>query len=152
MSEEKSKNYEMRISLCAMSVSLIATALSVFIAYNDYQENKVANIVSLYQYLHDPELSKARQKIRNPNFKATTFTDEIHQVCSSFDFAGTLVHNGAIDQKLFFEYWGQTFLILDKRFAPIWDLEIAEGYLLKNYYKDFYWLVQESKKKVKPPE
>ncbi|MEK8022966.1 MAG: hypothetical protein AAB229_04080 [Candidatus Hydrogenedentota bacterium] len=140
-------HFDRMVSTCALVVSVVATVLAVYTAYSESQQKKIENLVALYAYLHDPALSRARGAVRDPAFDASYFSDDVHRVCSSFDLAGNLVRNGAVDEFIFLDYWHATLLVLDKRLGPMWDREMADGQTVRMLYKDFYWLVQEAKKR-----
>ncbi len=68
----------------------------------------------------------------------------VRMVCSSFDFACMLANKDAIDKELYLEYWEPSLRILAKRLAPVWDEDLGEGIAVREYYKDFYLVLQEA--------
>ena len=134
------------VSICALVVSVIATIASVSNMQNDRAAKRISNLISIDEYLHQPEYSNARHLVRDNVTIRSAFDDDVRRVCSSMDFAGSLVRYGAVDEDLFIDYWGQSLLRIDQRLEPLWEKDFGSGDPLRVQYKNFYWLIQEAKK------
>ncbi len=136
------------VALCALLISLVATGASIVNMYHDRKARRLSNLITIDQYLHQADISAARHALRDESSPRTTFDDDTRRVCSSFDFAATLVRNGAVDKDIFIEYWLESLVKIDQRLAPYWDdpKYTGSGDQLKVQYPEFYWLVQQARK------
>lgn len=152
MSTEKNPQASV-VAICALLVSLIATAASIANMHSDREAKRLSNLITIDQYLHQVDISAARHAVRDESALRTTFDDNTRRVCSSFDFAGMLVRNRAVDKAIFIEYWNESLVKIDQRLAPFWENPnyTGSGYTLRVQYPSFYWLVQQAKK-TKPKQ
>ena len=143
---DRSVNHDSIVPLCALAVSLLAFCVSVVTIFVNIRQKKIDNLLNLHQFLHQNELSEARRAIREGECEISLTDAAVRRVCSSFDLAGTLVRNGAVNQKLFFQYWaGPLIKTLETPLNTIAQT-MTGGVQVKEYYKDFWWLFEEAKK------
>jgi len=132
------------VPVCALIVSTLAFLVSVITIRINLSQKKIDNLVTLHQFLHQDELSEARRVIRENECKMSLADTSVRRVCSSFDFAGTLVRNRAVNRKLFFQYWAKPLNTLSKSFMSIAHMQTGARTTVKQYYRDFYWLLGEA--------
>jgi hypothetical protein len=128
----------------ALLVSVFSVALSLYGMYAAREQKKLEALLAIDQYLHQPEMSAARAAIREGRAQPTIKDPNVRIVCSSFDFAGNLVRNGAIDLDLFMDYWQVPLRIIGETLEPIRSEKITEGVSVAEYYKDWFWLLDRS--------
>lgn len=136
---------ELVIPIIAAGIAFFALCVSIASLLINRRQKKLDNLVTIQNFLHDGELGQARLSIREGDAKPTLKDERVRRVCSSFDFAGALVRNGSVDTALFFDYWGAALLALEKPLAPLMDQDTG-GVSIKEYYKHFWWLIEEAKK------
>jgi hypothetical protein len=142
---------EVVLTAATVVLSLFAVLTSAILILQERKQKKIDYFMSVQQFLHDESLSDCRAKIREGSIPIKTSQMEVRRVCSSFDFAGTIVRNRAIDQKLFFEYWGITLLLIKKRLDPIAHEPGGENVKFCDIYREFWWLMKEAQRRVKWP-
>lgn len=133
-------------SLFALSISFLAFFLSIYTVRSERRQKRIDNLISLHQFLHQAEYSRARKSIREGECQILLKDPAVHKVCSSFDFAGTLVRNGAVDVNLFFQYWAIPLETLEAPLSSLGDENTGPNVSVKEYYRDFWWLFSEAKK------
>lgn len=141
------RNKDFIVSVCALVTSISAVILSVYSMYAGGEQKKVENLVLVYEFLHEPELSAARSEVRSAGTEVSLLEDSTRKVMSSFDYAGNLVRNGAVAEELFFDYWGVPLDNLAEQFEGRRGEKISGGIPAEEYYRDFYWLLDESVKR-----
>jgi hypothetical protein len=141
------KNKDFLVSVCALVTSVAAVVLSVYSMYAGGEQKKVENLVLIYEFLHEPDLSAARSTVRSAGAEVSLLDDSSRKVMSSFDYAGNLVRNGAVAENLFFDYWGVPLDNLGEQFESKREEKISGGIPEQEYYRDFYWLLDESVKR-----
>jgi hypothetical protein len=109
-------------------------------------QKKIDNLLSLHQFLHQTDLSEARRSVREGECEITLKNASVRRVCSSFDFAGTMVRNGVVNRKLFFQYWSIPLMTLSHPLDLIEHECTGDSVEVKEYYKDFWWLLEQAKK------
>jgi len=131
------------IAISASIMSLLAFGISVAALYHEHRQRRLDNLIKLHLFLHQDELSKARRAIRESDSPPSLNDEHVRRVCSSFDFAGTLVRHNAVDKAIFLDYWKVPLLSLESRMAAIGD-QPTGAVPVKMYYRDFYWLIREA--------
>lgn len=136
------------VSICAGTVSFLAFCVSIYTVFSNRKQKQIDNLIALHTFLHQPDRSEARQYVREKLPADATLTDDkVRQVCSSFDFAGTLVRHHAVEGDMFFDYWSTALLSLEKPLSSLATKITGENVTIKEYYKDFWWLIAEAKKR-----
>jgi hypothetical protein len=132
------------VPVLALLVSISSVALSLYGMYTAHQQKKLEALVTIDQYLHQPEISAARAAVREGRAQPTIKDPNVRIVCSSFDFAGSLVRQGAIDQDLFMDYWQVPLRIIGEILEPIQNEMISDDVSVAEYYKDWFWLLAQT--------
>jgi hypothetical protein len=133
------------VPVCALVVSSLAFCVSIYTVWIGRRQKKIDNLVSLHLFLHKDELSNARLFVREDGGQMTHGDPRVRSVCSSFDFAGSLVRTKAVDVDMFFQYWATPLLTLKGPLSQIAD-EITGGVKVRDYYSDFWNLLDEAEK------
>ena len=133
------------VPLCALIVSVMAFCISIITILINLRQKKLDNLLSLHQFLHQGDLSDARRKIREQECEVSLKDPSVRRVCSSFDYAGTMVRNGVVNRKLFFHYWATPLRTLDGPLNSIANSQTGDRVTVKDYYKDLWWLLQQAK-------
>jgi hypothetical protein len=131
------------IAISACVISLLAFCVALATLLHERKQRRVDNLVRLHAFLHQDELSKARKAVREAHFPDNLDDEVFRRVCSSFDFAGTLVRHGAVDKLMFLDYWAIPLLTLEPRMVAVADVNTGDVQM-KRYYRDFYWLIREA--------
>lgn len=149
MSNGSDKKIESRVSILALFASLVAIVISVFSLIQDRKEHQLDELITLYNFLHEQSESDARYFVCAPDFQDKTFTTNVHRVCSSFDFAATVIKNDAIDEEAFIAYWGDELCAINDNFSTnkLWDFPVVKGRSIRQFYPSFDWLVKEAEKR-----
>lgn len=130
------------VPICALFISFLAFCVSIITILSDRRQKKIDNLISLHLFLHQGELSEARRYIREDGDQITLKNPLVRRVCSSFDFAGSLVRNGAVNKNMFFQYWSRSLTTLKLPLGQIADNTTGENMKVDEYYKDFWWLLE----------
>jgi hypothetical protein len=136
---------EIIIALCASFVSFLAFIVSIVSLFINRKQKQIDNLVTIQQFLHDGALSEARRSIREAATPLTLKEERVRRVCSSFDFAAALVRHGVVDKRIFLSYWRIPLLSLESPLSSLFD-ESTGSVSIREYYKDFWWLIGEAKK------
>lgn len=139
------KRNDFIVSVCALVVSISAAALSFYSIHSERQQKRVDAFIALEQFLHQPEISEARAAVRQSSNPADVTEPHVRRVLSSFDFAASLVREGAVDRDMFFHYWQVPLELFGKRLEPVRTQKIADQTTAEQYYKDAFWLIAESR-------
>lgn len=123
------------VSACAMTISL-------YVIRSERRQKKLDNLIAVQEFLHRDDLSEARRRVRSSTTKLSLSSKEVRKVCSSFDFAAALVRCGAINEQVFIDYWRFPLMALVKNLSPIGDDAVGVGVTVREYYKDFWWLME----------
>lgn len=134
-------------SICSIFIATLSFALGVFIFFSNQRQKRIDNLITLHLFLHKDELSEARRCVRESVASLTLQYQNVRRVCSSFDFAGTLVRHGAVNKKLFFDYWCAPILAIEESLSEIAHKQTGKALKVKDYYKDFWWLIDDAKSK-----
>ena len=137
---------EFLVSTSAGIVSFLAFWVSIVTIRRDSAQKRIDNLVTLQAFLHRDEIGVARQAVREGKAGPSLQDPLVRRVCSSFDFAGMLVRNGAVQKAYFMDYWCISLLSLEKSLAAIADENTGEAVKIRDYYKEAYWLINEAKK------
>jgi hypothetical protein len=137
--------YHLVISLCTIAVSFMAFCINIITILADRAQRRIDNLVTVQQYLHSAVFSEARRSVRERQVSITLTEPNVRSVCSSFNFAGALVRNGAVNRRIFFDYWSIPIIALTKPLSAIEDVQTGEGVTVKQYYRDFWWLMDEAR-------
>jgi hypothetical protein len=137
--------YHLVISLCTISVSFMAFCINIITILADRAQRRIDNLVTVQQYLHSAVFSEARRSVRERQVSITLTQPNVRSVCSSFNFAGALVRNGAVNRRIFFDYWRTPIIALTEPLSAIEDVQTGEGVTVKQYYRDFWWLMDEAR-------
>jgi hypothetical protein len=132
------------IAICSAVVSLSALCVSIYTIRSNQRQKRIDNLFSLQIFLHNPELSEARRSIREGDSPLKLNNPSLRRVCSSFDFAGSMVRHGAVNKAIFMDYWCVSLLALEQPIASIAADSTGKGVTIKDYYRDFYWLIREA--------
>ena len=119
--------------------------MSIFTVWINLRQKKLDNLLSLQQFLHQGDLSEARRSIREGDCEITLKQRSVRRVCSSFDFAGTMVRSKIVDQKVFFQYWTTPLRMLDGKLNLIANDQTGNDVTVKEYYRDLWWLLEHAK-------
>lgn len=141
--------FEQTVSICALVVSTLAFSVSIGTIVVNWHQKKIDNLMSLQQFLHQNGLSEARRSIREGECKVTLQEPTVLRVCSSFDFAGAMVRNHIVNKKLFLSYWAIPLNALDAPLNQIALDRTGDTVIVKEYYKDFWWLFGEAEKYIR---
>jgi hypothetical protein len=133
------------VPVLALLVSVSSVALSLHGMYAAREQKKLEALVAIDHYLHQPEMSAARAAVREGRAQPTIKDPNVRIVCSSFDFAGNLARHGAIDLDLFMDYWRVPLRIIGEKLAPIESEKISVDVSVAEYYKDWFWLLAQSR-------
>lgn len=131
-------------STYSLFVSVLALCLTVWTILSTRKQKRIDNLVSLQQFLHQADLSEARRLIREEKTEITLENTPVRRVCSTFDFAGTLVRNSAVDKTLFMQYWSVPLRCLRQPLENISEEITGDNVRVKDYYRDFWWLLHEA--------
>lgn len=131
------------IAVCSFFVSFLAFILSMIVTIQGQRQKRLDNLIALHQFLLTDDLSTARQLIREGHVSISMKDQNIRRICSSFDFAASLVRHGVVERKPFTAYWGLALLNLRQKLDHIADDETG-GVKVKDYYKDLFWLFDHS--------
>ena len=132
-------------SICSIIIATLSFALGVFIFFSNQRQKRIDNLITLHLFLHKDELSEARRCVRESDASLTLEDQNVRRVCSSFDFAGTLVRHGAVNKELFLDYWCAPILAIEASLAEIANKQTGKALKVKDYYKDFWWLIDDAK-------
>ena len=138
------------LPICALIVSALAFCVSIVTILVNLHQKKIDNLLSLHQFLHQADLSEARRSVREDGCEITLKNTAVRRVCSSFDFAGTMVRNGVVNRKLFFQYWAIPLMTLCRPLALIGHEHTGDRVEVMEYYKDLWWLFEQAKKYIPP--
>jgi hypothetical protein len=137
--------FEHFVSICALIISSLAFCMSIFTAWVNLRQKKLDNLLSLQQFLHQGDLSEARRSIREGDCDITLKNPSVRRVCSSFDFAGTMVRNRVVNRKVFLQYWAIPLRALDGKLNSIAHNLTGDNVTVKEYYGDLWWLLEQAK-------
>jgi hypothetical protein len=137
--------YHLVISLCTVAVSFMAFFINIITILENRAQKRIDNLVTVQEYLHSGTFSEARRSVREREVSMTLSEQNVRSVCSSFNFAGALVRNGAVNRRIFFNYWSIHIIALTKPLSEIEDVQTGEGVTVKQYYRDFWWLMDEAR-------
>jgi hypothetical protein len=135
--------YHLVISLCAICVSFMAFCVNIITILENRAQRRIDNLVTVQEYLHSVAFSEARRSVRERQVPITLSESNVRIVCSTFNFAGALVRNGAVNRRIFFDFWSIPIIDLIKPLSAIEDVQTGGGVTVKQYYKDFWWLMDE---------
>jgi hypothetical protein len=139
---------EVVVSICALFISFLAFCVSVITILSGQHQKKIDNLISLHLFLHQGELSEARRYIREGGDQITLKNPLVRRVCSSFDFAGSLVRNGAVNKNMFFQYWSIPLSTLKRPLSQIAENTTGDNVKVDEYYKDFWWLLDRAQEYI----
>jgi hypothetical protein len=139
------------LSFGSIFIASIALVVSITNFIWSRRQKRVDNLISVQQFLHAADLSDARRCIREKLIPINLDQDKVRRVCSAFDFAGGMVRYNAINRKIFFYYWGWPLRCLAKPLSEIEDNPTGDILTIKEYYKDFWWLMAEAERRTSPP-
>lgn len=131
------------IAISACLISFLAFCVSVVTLIYERRQRKLDNLVQLHAFLHQDDLSKARRAIRESPTVPSIDDENFRRVCSSFDFAGTLVRHRAVNKAMLLDYWSTPLLSLEDKMVAVAD-QTTGSLSVKRYYRDFYWLIREA--------
>jgi hypothetical protein len=134
------------VSISLAIISFLAFCVSIVSLRMAWTQKRLDNLVTLQSFLHRDDLSEARKAVREGTSNAGLNDPAIRRVCSSFDFAGMLVANGAVEKSYFLDYWYVPIITLSEPLETIANEYAGKGVTVRAYYKYAYWLIQESKK------
>jgi hypothetical protein len=145
VSREVAMAIEVSISVCALILSFLAFCVSIVTLLSERKQKRIDNLITLHEFLHQSDLSEARQSVREGNAEPSLSDPSVRRVCSSFDFAATLVRNGAVDKDMFLDYWRIPLLSLHRIPEQIANAKTGSDVQVREYYKDFWWLLDQAK-------
>ena len=87
-------------SLCAVALSFMAFCINIITILVSRAQRRIDNLVTVQQYLHSGTFSEARRSVRERQMPITFNESNVQSVCSSFNFAGALVRNGAVNRRI----------------------------------------------------
>lgn len=138
---------ELIAHLSATFISVLAFVVSIVTLRAAGKQGRIDNLVTLHHFLHQPDLSEARRRMREELVSATLQDPCVRNVCSSFDLAGTLVRHGAVDRHLFLDYWALPLVALDEKLTLLAQRETGAVQVVA-YYKDLYWLLDQARRQL----
>lgn len=130
-----------------MRTLIIAVVLSIYTMNSDRKQKKVETLIQVYEFLHDPEFNAARSDVRKSEDDFSLQDPSTWKVMSSFNYAGNLVKNGALAADMFFDYGAVPLLNLRPSFDTVRDTSMSGNVEADKYYRDFYWLLYEAKRR-----
>jgi hypothetical protein len=133
------------VSSCPLVISSLAFCMSIFTVWINLRQKKLDNLLSLQQFLHQGDLSEARRSIREGHCEITLKQASVRRVCSTFDFAGTMVRNRIVSRKVFLRYWAIPLRALEGKLNLIANEPTGDNLTVKEYYRDFWWLFEQAK-------
>lgn len=133
-------NPTIEISILALVVSLVS-AIAAWARLNTaHHQVKTQNLLQISNYLHQPEIREARQRLRTTAPAEIDF-DCVSLVCSSFDFAALFVKNDLVPEDLFLQYWRPLLLFLRGHLAEVMKQPAFGNISMAEYYRHFSWLL-----------
>ena len=131
-------------TICSIAIAVFGLALSCYVFFSNQRQKRIDNLITLHVFLHKDELSEARRIVRESQQSLSLKDPHVRRVCSSFDFASTLVRHGAVNKGLFLDYWRKPLVSLKGSLTAIAEEETGRGVTVREYYKDFWWLIIEA--------
>ena len=100
---------------CVLALMSVLALGGAFLHVRELKKSKkMDNWCVLMEFLHRSEFRNARMKILDPVEAYILDNRTAWKICSSFDFAGSMVKNKLVDKNLFFEYWKPVLELLEK--------------------------------------